>query len=220
MNQILEQIEQKMRACLQKVLPHVEASDLEKAGAIFYMNGKNGTAFDWFVNEHFPCFFIFYNDAENLGAVKALLDPDGALTVYVYGDKGHGEPICFEEHIEASADECLDLAVSLTENADNRRIWDADIRTLNTDGKPDRESLDRFLSLRDAHGPMIEWKKLLFKTAIVSKKVREEGWKIGFGLREEPSRDSDSGWFFCVGNEPSDTSTTRIIWSFGPSILL
>ena len=39
--------------------------DLEKDGAIFYMNGKNGTAFDWYFNDHFPAFFIFYVYSDN-----------------------------------------------------------------------------------------------------------------------------------------------------------
>ena len=42
------------------------------------------------------------------------------------------------------------------------------------------------------------------KTVIVSKKVREEGWKIGYGMRDEPTREGDSGWFFGVGNETDE----------------
>ena len=124
MNGIFEQLEKKMRGCLKDVLPGVKTSDLEKRGAVFYMNGKNGTAFDWYVNGHFPDFFIFYGDRENLGAVKAMLYTDGALSIYVYGDKGHADPVCFEEHMEASSDELLELAALLTANADGKRVWD------------------------------------------------------------------------------------------------
>ena len=77
MNKIFEQAEHCMRESLRKELPGLKPEDLEKDGAVFYMNGKNGTAFDWYVNEHFPNFFIFYNDKENLGAVKAALHTDG-----------------------------------------------------------------------------------------------------------------------------------------------
>ena len=42
------------------------------------------------------------------------------------------------------------------------------------------------------------------KSVIVSKKVREGKYKIGFGSRSEPTRESDSGWFFCVGDEDGD----------------
>ena len=51
---------------------------------------------------------------------------------------------------------------------------------------------------------MIEIRKMYGKTAIVSKKVREGGWKIGYGVRDEPTRVTDSGWFFSAGDESED----------------
>ena len=206
MNKIFEQVDHYMHEALKKGLPDIKPCELEKDGAVFYMNGKNGTAFDWYVNEHFPNFFIFYNDKENLGAVKATLYTDGGLTIYVYGEKGHAEPVTFEEQVEATAEELLDLAVMLTENADSKRIWDDDIRILETDGRPEPEAVDFFKSLKEAHEPMIERRNLLPKTVIVSKKVREGGWKIGYGVRDEPTNERDSGWFFCVGDETDEYS--------------
>ena len=204
MNEILEQVEHFMHESLQSGLPDVRPCDLEKDGTVFYMNGRNGTAFDWYVNERFPSFFIFYKDKENLGAAKAMLYTNGNLTVYVYGDKGHAEPMSFEGRVEASAEELLNLAVMLTGNADANTIWDEDIRLLETDDKPGKEAVDLFTSLREAHEPMIERRALLSKTAIVSKKVREGGWKIGYGMRDEPTRAGDSGWYFCVGDEAQE----------------
>lgn len=204
MNKILEQLECCMHRCLQKALPDVKNSDLEKDGAIFYMNGNNGTAFDWYVNEHLSDFFIFYNDKENLGAMKAMLYSDGTLSLYIYGDRGHAEPVYFEEHIDATSDELLVLAAVLTENADGKSIWDEDIRNIDSDNTPEEDVIDRFLSLKKDHEPMIELKKLYSKTVIVSKKVREGGWKISYGVREEPTRDTDSGWYFCVGDETDE----------------
>lgn len=204
MNKVFEQVSLYMHKALEKELPELKASDLEKNGAVFYMNGKNGTAFDWYVNEHFPCFFIFYNDKENLGAVKATLYTDGGLSLYVYGDKGHAEPKTIEETVDASAEELLDLAVLLTKNADGNKVWDDDITKIDADGKPDREDMDIFLSLEEYHKPMIERRDLLPKTVIVSKKIREGGWKIGYGRRDEPTSERDSGWFFCAGDEDDE----------------
>ncbi len=82
MNNILIQVDKCMHEAPENKLPGVSAADLEDDGAVFYMNGKNGTAFDWYVNEHLPCFFIFYGDKENLGAVKFTLYADGVLSVY------------------------------------------------------------------------------------------------------------------------------------------
>ena len=73
MNKILYETQTIMLECMQAALPDIRPDNLENDGAVYFMNGKNGTAFDWYVNEHLPCFFIFYNDAENLGAVKAML---------------------------------------------------------------------------------------------------------------------------------------------------
>ena len=47
MNDILSQVEKFMHEALKEKLPEVNLSDLEDNGAVFYMNGKNGTAFDW-----------------------------------------------------------------------------------------------------------------------------------------------------------------------------
>lgn len=204
MNKILVQVDRYMHEALENKLPEVGASDLKDDGAVFYMNGKNGTAFDWYVNEHFPCFFIFYSDRENLGAVKATLYTDGNLSVYVYGDKGHAEPEKLNYRIDADDNQFLSLAVLLTENADNKRVWDADIRKLVCDDVPDDNLVNTFRSLKEFYQPMIERRKMYRMTAIISKKVREGGWKISYGMRDKPTREGDSGWYFCVGDESDD----------------
>ena len=204
MNNILAQVDKFMHKALAEKLPEITSNDLEDDGAVFYMNGKNGTAFDWFVNEHFPCFYIFYNDKENLGAVNAYLGTDGRLSVYVYGDKGHADPEELDFTVDADADQLLNLAVLLTENADDKKIWDADIRKLEGDGVPDARSVEVFLESKKYYQPMIERKNLWGKTAIISKKVREEGWKIGYGVRCEPTGENDSGWYFGAGNESDE----------------
>lgn len=204
MNKILVQVDKYMHEALKSRLPEIRSADLEDNGAVFYMNGKNGTAFDWYVNEHFPSFFIFYSDRENLGAVQAILYSDGRLSIDVYGDKGHADPEEIDYVVDADADQLLKLAVFLTENADEKKIWDADIRNFAGDDMPDDQSVEMFLESKKYYIPMIERKKLWEMTAIVSKKVREEGWKISYGMREEPTREGDSGWYFCVGNETDD----------------
>ena len=204
MNKIFTQIDHYMHDALKQSMPDIKTEDLEKDGAVFYMNGKNGTAFDWYVNEHFPCFFIFYNDKENLGAVKATLYTDGGLSLYIYGDKGHAKPEQYEVKIDADEKSLLDLAISLTYNADGNKIWDEDIRLIDVSEKADKDFVEKFLSLKEAYKPMIERRDMMSKTVIVSKKVREEGWKIGYGMRDEPTREGDSGWFFGVGNETDE----------------
>jgi len=204
MNRIFDQIDYYMHEALKQGIPDVSATDFEKDGAVFYMNGKNGTAFDWYVNEHFPCFFIFYGDKENLGAVKGMLYTDGSMSMYTYGERGHAEPEHYEVKIDADEKELLELAICLTYNADGNKVWDEDIRTLILDKIPNEEFIRQFMSLKEAYQPMIERRDMMGKTVIVSRKVREEGWKIGYGLRSEPTNDRDSGWFFSVGDETEE----------------
>lgn len=216
MNKIFGQVHDYMLKALEEALPSVKKSDLEKDGAVFYMNGKNGTEFDWYVNDHLPCFFIFYNDKENLGAVKATLYTDGGLSVYVYGDRGHADPVETNYTLEVNEKELLYLAVLLAKNADGNKVWDDDIRKLDCEGTPDEESVKVFLSLKDAFEPMIERKNMMGQIVMVSKKVREGGYKIGYGVRDEPVDDRDSGWFFSVGDETDEyiNNTDNVeIWS-------
>ena len=203
MNKIFAQVEKHMLEALKANLPDVSTDDLEKDGAIFYMNGQNGTAFDWHVNDRLSNFFIFYNDKENLGAVKGMLYKNGSLDVYTYGNKGHDEPVETHYKIDADEKELLDLAVLLTKRADGKS-WDEDIRKLDADGEPDAKETEDFLSQEKVHEPMRQRKQMYGKSVIVSKKVFEGNWKIGYGSRMEPTRETDSGWFFCVGDEDGE----------------
>lgn len=86
MNRILIELKKNMKECLEKYVSDILPDDLEDRGAIFYMNGKNGTEFDWYVNDKVSDFMIFYNDKDNLGAVKATIYNNGELLIYVYGE--------------------------------------------------------------------------------------------------------------------------------------
>ena len=72
MNKILAEVEKLMLEALKTNLPNVSMGDLEKDGAIFYMNGQNGTAFDWFVNDRLSNFFIFFRKNKNY-LIKIIL---------------------------------------------------------------------------------------------------------------------------------------------------
>ena len=88
MNKILAGIVRKMGECLNAYLPELSCSDLEEDGTVYYMNGKNGTEFDWHVNDRLSNFMVFYDDEDKLGAVKASVYRDGGMLIYVYGDRG------------------------------------------------------------------------------------------------------------------------------------
>lgn len=52
------------------------------------MNARNGTEFDWYVNDRLSDFMVFYNDADLFGAVKASVYRDGGMLIRIYGDHG------------------------------------------------------------------------------------------------------------------------------------
>ncbi len=89
MNKIFCKITEMINESISKYLSDVKSEDLEENGKIYYMNGKNGTEFDWYVNDKISDLMVFYNDKDNLGAVKLTVYNNGYVLIYVYGDKGN-----------------------------------------------------------------------------------------------------------------------------------
>ena len=204
MDPILKNIETIMTGAIKEYLPELSFGDLEEGGKVYYMNGKNGTEFDWFVNEHLPSFMIFYNDKENLGAAKATVYFDGAVLLYLFDDNGKH---MFKEEktsLDVSESDLLKLAVYLRCNADDKRVWDSAIDLIGSDVDPDEAAVNEFLKNRKYYEPSIRRKEILGKLCVVSKKVTREGWKVGFMMREDPNDDEDSGWQFYAGDEDDE----------------
>ena len=113
MNVILNEIKSIMEQNKEQHLPQVKSCDLEENGAVYFMNSKDGTEFEWYVNDKLPPFMMFYDDDAKMGAVKLLLYRDGAVQVFVYDNVGKN--MCKEVHtrIECGEEELLDLAVLL-----------------------------------------------------------------------------------------------------------
>ncbi len=201
MHKILKDIRAIIDESMALHLPHVKTSDLEKNGAIFYMNGNNGTEFDWYVNERLPAFMTFYNDEDNLGAVKLLLYNNGETEIYIYDENGKNLIKRGYTHISANKTEIFRLAGILKNQADDQRIWDADIESINTNIEISNNALDELKGCQQNYAAMKHRKNILNLTACVSKKITEEGWKVGYMERNDPCNKEDSGWFFASGIE-------------------
>ena len=130
MNRILAQIRQTMADAAAEFLGEDYPGSMEDQGAVFYMNGKNGTEFDWFVNDRLPSFMMFYDDEEKLGAVKAMVYKDGTLTLYVYGDRGKSLLQELFGKQDLQEEDLLSLTVLLRRTCDDRRVWDEDIEKI------------------------------------------------------------------------------------------
>ena len=204
MNKALSEIEKLINKSISEYLPEVKSGDLEGSGSIYYMNGRNGTEFDWYVNEHISDFMVFYNDEANLGAVKLTLYTDGKVLILVYGDKGSTMIQKIETSIKISAQEILSLAVILKKEADDKKIFDKGIDMIDSDINASEADIAEFLNNEKAYAKIIERRKLFDLNAIVSAKILREGYKVGYMLRYEPRDGGDSGWQLLAGNEEDD----------------
>ena len=188
MNKIVKDIQKIMEQNMALYLPHVKKSDLEKNGAVFYMNGNNGTEFDWYVNDRLPAFMMFYNDADNLGAAKLMLFPDGNAVLYLYDEKGKRllkeVSIC----IEAAEADIAALAAILRNEADDKGIWDADVEDICTDIEPGSDMLREFTDRRRDYMVWINRREILALNACVSKRITEEGWNTVFPCMHDSRR--------------------------------
>lgn len=97
--------------------------ELVADGAVHYMNGNDGTDFDWQVNNHTCEFMTFYKDCE-MGALKITFYKDGTESIEFY-KSGEWKPEATEEK-EAPFD-TAELASYLYGTFDQHRIWDKPI---------------------------------------------------------------------------------------------
>lgn len=201
MNNILNAIKQLITESRTMYLPHVKTEDLEENGAVYYMNGKNGTEFDWYVNNKISDFFVFYNDKNNLGAVKLTLYCDGGILIYVYDEKGKKLIKEVKTYLDKSTDELFQFAVLLRNEMDDNKIWDANIENINTDVELTDDIINEFKNNQKYYEAMITRKKMMGMYSYVSKRITDEGWKVGYITRAESLNENDSGWSFLAGNE-------------------
>ena len=204
MNKILKEIKEIINENIKKYLPDVKPSELEENGMVYYMNGNNGTEFDWYVNDKISDFMVFYNDEKNLGIAKLTIYINGDIYICIYGDKGEKLVKEVKTHIEVSENEMLKLAVILKNQADEKRIWDASIEIIDTDIEIDEEKINGFKDNQKYYEEMIRSKQLFNLSAFVSKRVFEDGWKVGYMYRAEAIDERDSGWSFMAGDEDDE----------------
>lgn len=117
--------------------PLITDEDLHSKGAIFYMNGNDGTYFDWNVNDR-CCEFYMYHSNE-IGFIKLFVNKGDTYTAYVYPN---GEMSAIET-VKGSLEEgdSLYLATLLYHKADRKYIYDAVIDEIDFSYEPDEWEL-------------------------------------------------------------------------------
>lgn len=58
----------------------------ELDGKIYYMNGNDGTDFDWNCNERVCEFMVFHEN--EMGYIRLMVHKDNTITAYIYADGG------------------------------------------------------------------------------------------------------------------------------------
>ena len=112
--------------------PHITDEDLDKNGAIYYMNGNDGTDFDWKVNDNCCEFYMFHSN--EIGFIKVYVNKDDTYTAHIYPN---GE-MRATETIKGDLDEgdSLYLAALLYRKADQEYIYDAVIDEIDFSYEP------------------------------------------------------------------------------------
>lgn len=201
---ILNEIKSIMEQCREQYLPQVNLGDLEENGAVYFMNSRDGTEFEWYVNDKLSPFMMFYDDGAKMGAVKLLIYRDGTVLVFVFDNAGKNMCKEVRTRIECGEEKLLELAVLLKYQAEDIGKWNANIENLSMGISVSDEMRNTFLSHESWYDKIKETRSLMNQLALVSKKIVEEGWKVGFMYRQEPNNPKDSGWIFVAGNEDEE----------------
>ena len=112
--------------------PLIADEDLHSKGAIFYMNGNDGTDFDWNANDHTSEFYMYHEN--EIGFIKLYVNKGDTYTAYVFpnGEMSSTETI----RGNLNKGDSLYLAALLYRKADREYIYDAVIDEIDFSYEP------------------------------------------------------------------------------------
>ena len=167
-------------------LPNVNLSDLEENGKVYYINGQNGTLFDYYMNEKISDFMCFYKDG-TCGIIKLRINKDGSSHIYLYN---YGEKLPFiDKDIlnQFTKDEVFNLAIILNKVMDEKGIFDKSINDYDFNIEINNKDMDEFLNYSNNNDTDI------YGGFIISKNVLK-GIPVGYTYREEDNKKELNGW--------------------------
>ena len=109
--------------------PNITDDMLDTNGAIYYMNGNDGTPFDWDCNDRLCEFYIFHKNEK--GFIKAFVDRDNTVDIYIYEDGGWSPTHKFSETLQNV--KAYSFAKLMNYIADEECLWDKPIDELDWD---------------------------------------------------------------------------------------
>ena len=120
---ILDELKSKINEIVDKY--NVRSKLLEN-GAIYYMNGNDGTDFDWQVNNHLCEFFTYYDNESKRGFCKIVLNKDGTASIFIFKDGAIYATDQYDIEL-CSVDEARFLGCLMYRATDAELIWDENI---------------------------------------------------------------------------------------------
>lgn len=112
-----------------KMYPNITDDMLDCNGAIHYMNGNDSTPFDWNTNDRLCEFYVFHKN--EMGFIKANVNKDDSIDVYIYEDGGSKPTYEFSESLENVT--AKSFAKIMNYIADEEELWDKPINELDWD---------------------------------------------------------------------------------------
>lgn len=110
-----------------ELAPNVTNDMLDSNGAIYYMNGNDGTDFDWNCNDRLCEFMVFGKN--EMGFVKVCVNKNDTIDGWMYEDFGM-RPTHTLEVAKLDDGEAEKFACQMYQIADARSIWDVKIDSL------------------------------------------------------------------------------------------
>ena len=127
--------------------PEITDDMLDEEGKIYYMNGNDGTDFDWGCNDRLCEFYVFFRedgDKNGNGFIKVFVNKNDTMTAYVYADGGM-HPTDKPVPVQLDDGDAARLAAQMLFIADNRDIFDRPIDELDFDAPIPFYITDSFL---------------------------------------------------------------------------
>lgn len=112
-----------------KMYSNITDNMLDAGGKIYYMNGNDTTKFDWKVNGRLCEFYIFHKNED--GFIKALVNKDDSIDMYIYEDGGMFPTYKFTEEMENV--NVSSFAKVMNYIADTEDLWDQPIDNFDWD---------------------------------------------------------------------------------------
>lgn len=110
-----------------EMCPNITDDMLDTNGAIHYMNGNDGTPFDWNANDRLCEFYVYHKN--EMGFIKAFVNRDNTIDVYIYEDGGMKPTHTFTEKMYDL--KAKDFATIMDSIADREYLYDRPIDELN-----------------------------------------------------------------------------------------